>query len=311
MPELTAGHVYGPVPSRRLGRSLGIDLVPMKTCSYDCVYCQLGRTPACTLDRCAWADEDKVISELAARLDSSPDWITLSGSGEPTLHTGLDSLVERIKRLTDIPVALLTNGSMLHLGRIRRELTSIDLLIPSLDAGSEAVFRRINRPHYDLDFEQMLHGLFAARTELRADFWLEVFLVPGFNDDGQSLDDLVEAVDLVGADRVQLNTATRPPAEGFVQPVCAQRLQEIARRFDPAAEIIAEFPRPHALLKSANPRWQILALLRRRPCRLMDIADGLGLAFNEVVKHIEELTSEGRIETTIRAHERWYQAITE
>lgn len=300
--------VFGPVPSRRLGRSLGIDLVPLKTCSLDCVYCQLGRTTSLTIRRGRWVDVDAVVEQLADRLDSNPDWITLSGSGEPTLHADLAALIERIKKLTDVPVAVLTNGTLLHRRDLREELHAIDLLVPSLDAGDDRTFARVNRPHPGLSFEQAYEGLIAARADLPAEFWLEVFLVPGLNDTGRPLDALVAAADRVGADRVQLNTATRPPAESFVRPLPEGRLREIAGLFNPAAEIAADFAGHGRSAAFAASREQILAMLQRRPCRPIDLADGLGMHVNEVLKHLRVLRVDGRIEPVLRNGATWYHA---
>ena len=162
-----SGHVFGPVPSRRLGRSLGVDLVPFKTCTYDCIYCQLGRTTNKTVERRQWVPLELVLEELEKKLDSRPDYITLSGSGEPTLFTPLDKLIEGIRSLTDIPIAVLTNGSLLGSGEVRRELAGADLVIPSLDAGNEVAFRLVNRPHEALAFERLLAGLIAFRRRFR------------------------------------------------------------------------------------------------------------------------------------------------
>ena len=149
--------VFGPVPSRRLGRSLGVDVVPFKTCTYDCIYCQLGRTTCKTVERKAWVPLEDVLDEVKEKLSTRPDYITLSGSGEPTLFSPLGDLIVGIKSMTGIPVALLTNGSLLWQADVREAIRDVDLLIPSLDAGDEAMFRRVNRPHGGLSFEQMLY----------------------------------------------------------------------------------------------------------------------------------------------------------
>lgn len=171
---------FGPVPSRRLGRSLGVDLVPFKTCSYDCIYCQLGPTTCKTIERKAWVPLEQVVAELPQRLASKPDYITLSGSGEPTLHAQLDELIARIKTLTDIPVAVLTNGSMLWQKDLRRQLLRADLVVPSLDAGDETMFQLVNRPHSQISLDKMLNGLVAFRQEFPGAYWLEVMVVGGY-----------------------------------------------------------------------------------------------------------------------------------
>ena len=147
--------VYGPVQSRRLGRSLGIDLVPPKTCTYDWIYCQLGRTTNKTIQREEWTPLRNVLKELEAHLPSEPDWITIAGSGEPTLHSGIGSLIKAAKAITDTRIAVLTNGSLLWLPEVRDALCGADLVIPSLDAGEERLFRHVNRPHRDITFHRM------------------------------------------------------------------------------------------------------------------------------------------------------------
>ena len=172
-------YVFGPVPSRRLGRSLGVDLVPFKTCSYDCIYCQLGRTSCKTVERKQWVPLDDVLAELKEKLSTRPDYITLSGSGEPTLFWRTGELIDRIKAMTDVPVAVLTNGSLLWCKDVRDQLTNADLVIPSLDAGDQSMFRAVNRPHEDISFERMLDGLIAFRKAFGGQYWLEIMLLAG------------------------------------------------------------------------------------------------------------------------------------
>ena len=176
-----SNYIFGPVPSRRLGRSLGVDLVPFKTCTYDCIYCQLGRTTNKTIQRKEWVPLDDVVTELETKLSSQPDYITLSGSGEPTLYSRTGELIDRIKAVTNVPVAVLTNGSLLWNQEVRARLMNADLVVPSLDAGDEAMFRAVNRPHEDISFERMLQGLIDFRHEFQGKYWLEVFLLAGHN----------------------------------------------------------------------------------------------------------------------------------
>lgn len=289
-------YVFGPVPSRRLGRSLGIDLVPLKTCSYDCIYCQLGRTTCKTIERKEWVPLDMVVDELEKRLDSQPDYITLSGSGEPTLFSRIDELIDRIKAMTTIPVAVLTNGSLLGSEDLQRELSKVDLVIPSLDAGDEALFQLVNRPHESLTFERVLEGLVSFRRGFTGQYWLEIFLVAAYTAFEAELAALRRCVDLIKPDRVQLNTITRPPAESYASSIARERLQKIAADFSPPAEAIADF-RGNLLTTSAGADSErFLALLRRRPCTVEDIANGLGIAPPEVAKHMESLCVEGLVE---------------
>lgn len=301
-------HIFGPVPSRRLGRSLGVDLVPLKTCSYDCIYCQLGRTTRKTTERKEWVPLDDVLEELEEKLSSEPDYITLSGSGEPTLYSRADELIDRIKAMTDVPVAVLTNGSLLWQEEVRNQLMKADLVIPSLDAGDEVMFRLVNRPHEDVSFEKMLAGLVDFRREFRGDYWLEVFVLGAYTAIKADFAELVRCVSLIGPDRVQLNTVTRPPAESFAIGISRERLTELAMMFNPPAEVIADFRDVHGLADFAASREDILDLLRRRPCSMDDIAGGLGMHRNEVAKYIEHLGAEGLLLQTQTEGQLHYRA---
>ena len=301
-------YIFGPVPSRRLGRSLGVDLVPFKTCSYDCIYCQLGRTTNKTIQRKEWVPLDDVVAELKTNLSSRPDYITLSGSGEPTLYSRTGELIDRIKAVTDVPVAVLTNGSLLWNQEVCAQLMNADLIVPSLDAGDEMMFRAVNRPHEDISFEKMLKGLIEFRREYQGQYWLEVMFLAGHNAIHSEAQKLAECVSLIKPNRVQLNTATRPPAEDYAVTVSQQRLSELAAMFDPPAEVIADFRGVHQQREFAAGRKAVLELLRRRPCSVDDIADGLGMHRNEVVKYVEELSAEKVIEHTSTTDRLYYKA---
>jgi wyosine [tRNA(Phe)-imidazoG37] synthetase (radical SAM superfamily) len=304
-------HVFGPVPSRRLGRSLGVDVVPFKTCTYDCIYCQLGRTTCRTIERKEWVPLEDVVGEVESvelRLCSQPDYITLSGSGEPTLFSRLGELIDRIKAMTDVPVALLTNGSLLYRPEVREEIRDVDLLVPSLDAGDELRFRHINRPHEAISFDGLLEGLIAARESCRGQYWLEVFLLAGYTAIEAEVSKLARCVERIKPDRVQLNTVTRPPAESFAAGVSAERLAELARLFDPPAEVIADVDHVHEQAQFSATREDVLNLLRRRPCSIEGIARGLSMHPNEVVKYIEALQAENLVEATQTSRGCYYRA---
>jgi wyosine [tRNA(Phe)-imidazoG37] synthetase (radical SAM superfamily) len=288
-----ASCVFGPVPSRRLGRSLGVDVVPFKTCTYDCIYCQLGRTTCKTVERGEYVPLEEVLHEIEAKLSSQPDYITLSGSGEPTLFSRTGELIDRIKAMTDVPLAVLTNGSLLWQAEVRSQLMNADLVIPSLDAGAETMFQAVNRPHEDISFERMLDGLVDFRREFQGQYWLEVMFLAGHNAIDAEARKLAGCVSRIKPDRVQLNTATRPPAEDYATAVQRPRLSELAAMFDPPGEVIADFRGVHQHREFAAGREGVLALLRRRPCSMEDIADGLGIHRNEAVKYVEDLAARG------------------
>jgi wyosine [tRNA(Phe)-imidazoG37] synthetase (radical SAM superfamily) len=289
-------HVFGPVPSRRLGRSLGVDLVPFKTCTYDCIYCQLGRTTCKTVERKEWVPLDKVLNEVKMRLSTKPDYITLSGSGEPTLYSRLDELIDAIQAMTDIPVAVLTNGSLLWQSEVRAQLRCADVVIPSLDTGDELHFRAINRPHAQIAFDQMVEGLIAFRREFRGQYWLEVLLLDGYTALQSDVAKIAEWAKRIQPDKVQLNTCVRPPTEEFALAVAPDRLESLARLFKPPAHVIADY-RSHQTDTRLEPSAQaILYLLRRRPCTVEDVARGLAMKPNEAVKLLAELETQGRVQ---------------
>ncbi len=291
-------YIFGPVPSRRLRRSLGIDLVPFKTCSYDCIYCQLGRTTNKTIERKEWHPMDVLLRQLENKLSLRPDYITLSGSGEPALYSRCGELIDHIKQITNIPIAVLTNGSLLWMPEVRESLKRADLVIPSLDAGSDTLFRYINRPHAAIPFEKMLKGLIAFRKDYHGPYWLEVFLTAGLSTTDKEIENLKSAIALIQPDKVQINTVTRPPAEHFAEPVPVTQLEQIALRLFENSEAIADYRAVSEHYESASQQEDILTLLTRRPCTIEDIENGLGLHRNEVVKYIQFLLSKKLITVT-------------
>jgi len=296
---LKKSYVFGPVASRRLGRSLGIDLLVPKTCSYDCIYCQLGRTTNKTIERAEYAPTDEIVRQVEEKLAriERPDFITFSGSGEPTLHSHLGEMIAEIKRTTDIPVAILTNGSLLWDPEVRRECAKADLVVPSLDAGDEDLFRFVNRPHPEIGFARMVEGLIRFREEFDGQIWLEVMLLAGITDLPSEVEKIKRWVEKIAPDRIQVNTSVRPPAEEYAFRVDDRRLAELARQLGDNAEVIAELS-PSGREKNATARAEdILALLARRPCSVEDIAEGLGIGRAEVTKYLSALFAE----RTIRA----------
>lgn len=303
-------HVFGPVPSRRLGRSLGVDLVPFKTCSYDCIYCQLGRTTCKTVERKEWVPMDAVLDELKRKLTCQPDYITLSGSGEPTLHSRLGEIIEHIQAMTAVPVAVLTNGSLLWQAGVREEVALADVVLPSLDAPDPERFEFINRPHPDITFERLLDGLAAFRREFSGKYWLEVMLLGGYTSLPPQVRQLAEWTRRIQPDKVQLNTAVRPPAEEYAMAVPPERLAELARLFEPAAEVVAEHRAQRGSAESQASAEALLALVRRRPCTVEGIGHGLAIKPSVVVKLLADLEAQGKISSERHGPEQFYRATT-
>ena len=308
----TCRHVYGPVASRRLGRSLGIDLVPFKTCTYDCIYCQLGRTTNKTVERKQYVAVEEVLTELERKLAAGDiaDYISLAGSGEPTLHAGIGELIGGIKRLTHIPVAVLTNGSLLWMSEVQDALMAADLVMPSLDAGDESMFRHVNRPHRGISFERLVEGIAGFTKRFPGEVWLEVFLLAGVTSVPADAKRIADLCKRIGPSRVQLNTASRPPAEAFAYAVAPDRLEKLATLFEGTVEVISESVDTEAPALPRRPvsDEEILALLSRRPCTLQGVSSGLALRPGEVVKMLDGLSRQGTVRTVRRNGALFYEA---
>ncbi len=213
--------VFGPVPSRRLGQSLGIDPVPLKTCNWNCVYCQLGRTKHFVNQRKDFFDPELILAEvndcLKAHKSGEIDWVTFIGSGETTLHASLGEMIHEVKKMTPLPIAVITNGSLLYLPEVREELSCADAVLPTLDAGNAELYRKINRPHPQLTFERVIDGLMAFRSEYSGKLWVEVMLVKGLNDGEVELKELAGYMEKIEPDEIHIVQPTRPPVELWVQ----------------------------------------------------------------------------------------------
>jgi wyosine [tRNA(Phe)-imidazoG37] synthetase (radical SAM superfamily) len=268
-------YTFGPVPSRRLGRSLGIDVVPMKTCTLSCRYCQIGLTPCTTLERREYVPADAVVREVekAIARGPRPDWLTFSGSGEPTLNSALGGMIRRVKKLADIPVCVITNGTLMSDPAVRHDLLEADAVMPSLDAAREDAFRRVCRPHRDLRVATIIDGLTAFRREYHGLIWLEILFVRGLNDSSSDIDALLEAVALIQPDAIHMNTVVRPPAESDARPVDAEWLDAVRARFGEKAIVIALVSRSGGTRNAE--RDGVLAYLARRPGTAVDIAGAL------------------------------------
>lgn len=292
-----SSHVYGPVPSRRLGLSLGVDIVPFKTCTFNCVYCQLGKTARLSGRRGRFFPEPEILAQIRTALDRSPqiDHITFSGSGEPTLNTAIGKLIRKIKAMTDIPVVVLTNSSLLTRRSVRQALLAADIVIPSLDAARAASFRRVNRPLASLKIGEIIRGLEAFRREFKGRLWLEIMLVKGINDSPADIRALKKAIAGIKPDRIQLNTVVRPPAETWARPLSQRSLQKIKKEFGEKAEVIADTRRRRREPAGRNLSEAILAMAARRPVTLSDITSSLGRTERDIRPHLETLLRSKKI----------------
>jgi wyosine [tRNA(Phe)-imidazoG37] synthetase (radical SAM superfamily) len=287
-----------------------VDLVPSKTCNLNCVFCQLGPTGRTTMERAEYAPVDQVVAEVRQRLAHGPrpDYVTLGGSGEPTLHSSFGEVATRIRRFTDVPVALMTNGTLFHLPEVRQACGSVDLVLPTLDAGDEETFRRIHRPHPSLTLEKVVSGLAELRREFAGQIWLEVFIVEGVNSSDEQVGRIRAQIERVEPDRIQINVAVRPPAERDVKVPPPERLERIRELLGRKAEVIV----PHASVPqtpgASAQKEEVLAVLRRRPCTLADIAAGLGIPREDAARCVEALVDEGTIQVRQRLYETYYEA---
>lgn len=301
MPE-EKKYVYGPVPSRRLGQSCGLDIMPFKVCTLDCIYCQVGKTTEKTIGRKDYVPIEPVLEQLKDRLTEpiQADFITISGSGEPTLNSRLGELIDGIKKITDIPVALLTNGTLLYRPDVRADCAKADVVLPSLDAGDERTFNKINRPHPDISIEKLISGLCEFRNEFTGRIWLEVFLIESLNTAPEQIAKIADAVKCIRPDKIQLNTAVRPTAEPGVKKVQAEKLRTIAEQLGPNCEVVADFAMPGHTKNAQGTQDKaeyVLSILKRRPCSLNDICAGLGIHRNEALKYINHLQQQGIIDS--------------
>jgi len=304
-------YIYGPVPSRRLGLSLGVDIIPPKVCTLDCVYCQVGRTTEKTADRDDFLDIEIVLGELREKLSAGvkANYVTVGGSGEPTLHLRLGDLIDGIRELTDIPVAVLTNGTLLYRQDVRCDCAKADVVLPSLDAGDAEIFSIVNRPAPDISIEKLVSGLARFRDEFSGQIWLEVFLISGVNTDDGQIEKIKGLIAGIRPDRVHLNTAVRPVAEKGVAAVPPEQLAEIAARIGANCEVVAAAATPvscdHRVERSTA---DVLSMLKRRPCSIPDICAGLGMTRNEAVKHVSLLQEAGAVIAERRGGQAYFRA---
>jgi wyosine [tRNA(Phe)-imidazoG37] synthetase (radical SAM superfamily) len=302
----TTSFVYGPVPSRRLGLSLGINIIPAKTCTLDCVYCQCGRTTKKTLERKSFFPVQDIMaavrnavrqSPLASRR-SSPDFLTLSGEGEPTLNKDIGRIIRRLKREFSIPVAVITNSTLLTDPQVRRDLYAADLVVPSLDAADQRNFTRVDRCHRDLRIADIIAGLKLFRRYYKGRMWLEIMLVKGVNDSVDHIVALRKAAWKIRPDRVQLNTVVRPPAEKTAKPMPLADLEQIQCLFGPDTDIIGETRdkgRKRKIRSSGRPDDAILETVRGRPVTRYDLLRSLGLAPRRLDSALARLQRKGSI----------------
>jgi len=305
-------YLFGPVPSRRLGMSLGVDLIPKKVCSLNCVYCEVGPTTKLTIERKEYILFDKVKSELEHYFanNPNPDYITFSGSGEPSLNSRMGDVLQFIKqKKPDIPVAVLTNGTLLYDKKVRNELMDANVVLPSLDAATEITFQKINCPAPQLVVEKYIQGLIDFRKEFSGKIWLEVFIIPGFNDNVEDLKALKSAFEMIRPDQIQINTLDRPGTMTDIHAASREDLKNIVDYWKlDNVEIIASAPeRKNIQSFRKDAETAILETIKRRPCTLDDLSKILELHINEINKYLDVLEAEDKIRSVRQQRGVFYQ----
>ncbi len=290
--------------------SLGIDIVPYKVCTYDCVYCQLGKTRQKTLARKEYTPTLDILKEIKSVLDKKRniDYITFSGSGEPTLHKDLGYLLREVKKISSIPVSVLTNGSLLHMPEVRQDLMHANVTVPTLCTADQDIFTSIHRGHVQLDINTIIDGYVKFREMYEGLLWLEVMLLKGINDKPEHIENLKTVIDRINPDRIHLNTVVRPPSEKHSHPVSMETMQQIKSVLGEKCEIIADFE-PKGTGVSPDRRLEtIAAVAARRPVTLDDMAESTGLHRNQIIKYIQLLLDRGTLEIMEHDGKQYYKA---
>ena len=305
MAQIKTKCVFGPVPSRRLGLSLGIDLLPFKTCSMDCVYCECGATTNLTCERKEYFPTNAVIAEIDSVLSKHPkiDCITFSGVGEPTLHSGIGRIIRHIRgHYPDLRICLLTNSSLLGDPQLLEELQGISLIIPSLDGSNEEELFKINRQHASVTLKSVMAGLLAFRARYpETAMWLEVFIVPGVNDSPESAARFRDLAAQIKPDKVQLNSLDRPGVLDWVHPADPAVLDRIAAVIGQAAPVeIVSRHQKQVKIQNGQPdvtqyNELILKTLRSRPCTAEDLVSTLGIPADRIEPHLRRMERAGLV----------------
>ncbi len=303
-------YTFGPVPSRRLGLSLGVDIIPNKLCTLDCVYCEVGVTDKRGLARKEYLPADEILAEVKEVIAEYPriDHITISGSGEPTLNSKIGYIIRGIKQMTKIPVAVLTNGTLLNFSDVRQDLMDADIVSPSLDAVTPEVFEKVDRPNPTLKIDQIIDGIKAFRKEYGGIMWMEILFVSGINDHDEEVYKMKQVIDEIKPERVHLNTVVRPPAYSFAKPTSQDRLREIQKILGERSEIIGVFKEQHKTAEHNTDGQAILALLKRRAMTVDQMTTSMAMKKEEVVASLNQLLRGGFIKSYFFNGDEFYQA---
>ena len=307
-------YVFGPVPSRRLGQSLGIDPVPLKTCNWNCIYCQLGRTRPLINERKDYFPPEEIIDQVKEALEAHKpgeiDWVTFVGSGETTLHASLGVMIRRVKMLTKIPVAVITNGSLLHLPDVRQELVGADAVLPTLDAGNAILYRKINRPHPAITFNRIIDGLISFRKVYQGKLWIEVMLIKDINDSEMELKRIAAKLIRIHPDEVHIVLPDRPPSEPWVRPTDEEGLLRAQAIFGDIARFVHPTAGTFDLSGSEDLVNAIVGIITRHPMRETELVETLAHWSQEnVVDTLNRLEQSGKAQVIKRYGIRFWSAM--
>ena len=302
-------YLFGPVNSRRLGSSLGIDIIPFKTCTQNCIYCECGRTTNLTNLRKEYFPISEIISEIIdwSQKNTKPDFATLAGSGEPTLNTGFGKVIDAAHLYINTKVCVLTNGTLLYDDDVLANIMKADLIIPSLDAADSETYNKINRAYEKNDFARQIYGLERLFSEYKGNIWLEIFIVPGINDTKNSLENFCKLLNKLNPTKIQLNTAIRPTAETRISTASYEQLHEYAKLFGHNTEIA--IPSSKSNIVNQVSLQAILDIIERRPCSLKELSETFQVSESEIKKYIDSERS-GKIQKIISNNNIFYKSKT-
>ncbi|MFX1279173.1 MAG: radical SAM protein [Promethearchaeota archaeon] len=305
-------YVYGPVPSRRLGSSLGIDPIPSKTCNYQCIYCQLGKTTNFTNNRKNYFPKNEIINEMKEAIRQNGgkfDYITFVGSGEPTLYKDLKELIKKAKVLSNKPICVITNGSILYNKQVRNALLLADVVLPSLDAGDEKSFIKINRPHPSIKYNSVIQGLIDFKRIFRGKFWIEIMLMKGINDSKEDLLKIKKKIDLIMPERIDINVPIRPPSEVWVKIPDKNVISVLNELFKDYNNI--NFPETGKFgFYSSDFEKELLSIIERHPMRQTQILESFSsrkLNENQILKKLKQLEQQKKIEKVIYLNKTYWR----
>ncbi len=308
--------LFGPVKSRRLGRSLGIEMVPKKVCTMDCIYCEVGKTTTLTRERKAYYSWDLIEKSIlkAKEKEGNFDVFTFTGSGEPTLNIHFEEAVKLAKKVINKPVTVLTNSTLIEIDSIKEALKKVDIVLPSLDAAKEETFRKINRPLKDFTPEIIITNLKELREGMEGEMWLEVLIVEGINDSEEDLKALKSAIEEINPHKVQLNTVVRPGAYRIARPVSFEKLKKIADFLGEKTEIVVNKERLDKIiakrltLEREKLVEEILSYVKRRPATFKELMDAFLIDEKSLEMILAELVSENKIKIKKHQGEDYYIA---